>query len=260
MLQINHRCKYCCENFSRLSQLEKHTLTKHKIILTKTINDKRSQNKKYNQKNNKIEEKEIPQDDKHMGYEFTDIDIDFEESDILFEKQKDEQDPPTFGKFKYEVDEKWIDFYLLTLESKISSRIAERILTFINKFFLPKSGNQLPKTMRTINKYLTKNINIKKASNIDITLNKLFDKNSQLVIEKERIKTKYYSPITWLNLFVNSKLLNTLVKKEDLNKGIPVHEDGYIPTKISSTAAFQEKIQLFPDVGADVQIMLGFLL
>ncbi|KAJ6251170.1 zinc finger protein zat11-like [Anaeramoeba flamelloides] len=88
MLQINHRCKYCCENFSRLSQLEKHTLTKHKIILTKTINDKRSQNKKYNQKNNKIEEKEIPQDDKHMGYEFTDIDIEFEESDILFEKQK----------------------------------------------------------------------------------------------------------------------------------------------------------------------------
>ncbi|KAJ6230240.1 zinc finger protein [Anaeramoeba flamelloides] len=258
MLQINHRCKYCCENFSRLSQLEKHILRKHNIVLPRSNNEETTPKKTIDKKNQKIEEMEKQQQERCVDHEFIDINIEYEVLDELFENQKDEEEPPKFRKFQFAFDEHWIDFYLLTLETKISSRIAERVLVYINRFFIPKSGNPLPKTMRTINKHLTENINIKKAKDIDFTLETLVGKKSQLVLETERIKTKYYSPITWLNLFVNTKLLNTCVQREDLNIGIPVHQEGYKPTKISSTTAFQEKIKSFPDVGADFQIMIGF--
>ncbi|KAJ6231454.1 zinc finger protein zat1-related [Anaeramoeba flamelloides] len=208
MLQINHRCKYCCENFSRLSQLEKHILRKHNIVLPRSNNEETTPKKTIDKKNQKIEEMEKQQQERCVDHEFIDINIEYEVLDELFENQKDEEEPP--------------------------------------------------KTMRTINKHLTENINIKKAKDIDFTLETLVGKKSQLVLETERIKTKYYSPITWLNLFVNTKLLNTCVQREDLNIGIPVHQEGYKPTKISSTTAFQEKIKSFPDVGADFQIMIGF--
>ncbi|KAJ6250823.1 hypothetical protein M0813_15639 [Anaeramoeba flamelloides] len=127
-----------------------------------------------------------------------------------------------------------------------------------NKYFISKSGNPLPKTMRTLDKYLTENINLNGPQDIKIKLQTLVSKKLQLGIERETIKTKYFSPITWLNLFVNTNLLNALVNKNDLNQGILVHKNGYTPTKISNTLAYQEKISKFQDVDADYQIMLGF--
>ncbi|KAJ6255441.1 hypothetical protein M0813_11317 [Anaeramoeba flamelloides] len=182
------------------------------------------------------------------------------EQEKYYEKTKNYQDVPSFKKFQESFDEHWVDFYVLTLEMKISTRVSERILKFINKYFISKSGNPLPKTMRTLDKYLTENINLNGPQDIKIKLQTLVSKKLQLGIERETIKTKYFSPITWLNLFVNTNLLNALVNKNDLNQGILVHKNGYTPTKISNTLAYQEKISKFQDVDADYQIMLGFLL
>ncbi|KAJ6248774.1 zinc finger protein dzip1 [Anaeramoeba flamelloides] len=268
MLHIYHRCPYCCESFSKNSSLQIHIFKKHGNYQNshqRGGNILGEESLKYSPDQNHEENTTHPFTenlDDNLGVDNTTVPLQnnlrCEEKEKKNETPKNYQEVPSFKKFQENFDDHWVDFYVLTLEMKISTRVSERVLKFINKYFITKCGNPLPKTMRTLNKYLIDNINLNKPQDIKIKLQTLISKKHQLEIERETIKTTYFSPITWLNLFMNTNLLNALVLKNDLNRGILVHKNGYRPTKISNTEAYQEKISKFPDVGADYQIMLGF--
>ncbi|KAJ3426463.1 pr domain zinc finger protein [Anaeramoeba flamelloides] len=211
MFQIHYNCLQCGKLFRTKNSLDKHISVYHKFFYKTLKRDKRKRNKvKKNQEQIKKKEKEKdPLDDEEIGTgtEFTeegvrdnsydlhneifmnDKHIFNNERNIEIDTQnnlKNEQQPPNFERFIIEFDEIWIEFYILYLESKISSSQADKLLHFIDRYFTPKGGEKLPKTMRTLKKKINSFINIQKPKEIDLISKKYIEKKGNIILLQEK--------------------------------------------------------------------------
>ncbi|KAJ3440369.1 pr domain zinc finger protein [Anaeramoeba flamelloides] len=283
MFQIHYNCLQCGKLFRTKNSLDKHISVYHKFFYKTLKRDKRKRNKvKKNQEQiNKKEIEKDPLDDEEIGTgtEFTkegvrdnsydlhneifmnDKHIFNNERNIEIDTQnnlKNEQQPPNFERFINEFDEIWIEFYILYLESKISSSQADKLLHFIDRYFTPKGGEKLPKTMRTLKKKINSFINIQKPKEIDLIPKKYIEKKGNIILLQEKIETKYFSPITWINLVLHSEIIKHLsIKKNEEIENLVTNE-GFIPSRFSSFPAFDQKIKKIPKINAEHLFLIGF--
>ncbi|KAJ6236710.1 DNAj [Anaeramoeba flamelloides] len=136
---------------------------------------------------------------------------------------RNEQPTPNFQQFEDQINELCIDFYILYLESKISSSQAER-----------------------------------SEKKIKIHYKSIIERSGQIVLVEKIIKTRYFSPITWVNFVVNSSIINYLVEKKKKEIENLVSKNDFNPSSFSSFPSFNKKIKNIPNINADHLILIGF--
>ncbi|KAJ3446473.1 hypothetical protein M0812_08282 [Anaeramoeba flamelloides] len=112
--------------------------------------------------------------------------------------------------------------------------------------------------MRTLKKKINSFINIQKPKEIDLISKKYIEKKGNIILLQEKIETKYFSPITWINLVLHSEIIKHLsIKKNEEIENLVTNE-GFIPSRFSSFPAFDQKIKKIPKINAEHLFLIGF--
>ncbi|KAJ3438411.1 c2h2 type zinc finger transcription factor family-related [Anaeramoeba flamelloides] len=292
MFHIHYNCLQCGKLFRTKNSLDKHISCYHVNFYKTVRKEKRKRNrveyiqeqidkkeKEKEKENEKEKEKEKENEDGGETEFIEEGEINTSNNfinsrgleDIIHHNKdnqlptqnniKNEQPLPNFDRFINEFDEMWIEFYILYLESKISSAQAEKILHFIEKFFYPKGGKRLPKTMRTLKKKINQLINIQHPKDINLISKKYIEKSGKLILLEDKIQTKYFSPITWINMVVHSDIIKHLSFKKNEEIENLVTNEGFFPFAFFQVfRRLMKKINKIPKIDPDLLFLIGFLL
>ncbi|KAJ6246371.1 hypothetical protein M0813_19511 [Anaeramoeba flamelloides] len=101
-------------------------------------------------------------------------------------------------------------------------------------------------------------LDFRSAKKIKIHYKSIIERSGQIVLVEKIIKTRYFSPITWVNFVVNSSIINYLVEKKKKEIENLVSKNDFNPSSFSSFPSFNKKIKNIPNINADHLILIGF--